>query len=184
MGWKPGVVSLREITDANRADVERLSVATEQARYVASNTESLLEEAATPNACPWYRAVYSDEAPVGFVMISDGVPDTHPEFLGPYVLWRLMVDARWQRQGLGKAALHLVVEYVRTRPDAEHLLCSLVPGTTGSPRVVASRRRVRRCPRRRTEQGTRRTGHAPGRAVGARGTHDGGHSARVRGRWR
>ena len=127
-------MSLREITDTNRADVERLSVTPEQAEYVASNTESLLEAAATPNACPWYRAVYADDVPVGFVMISDGIPYTFPEYLGPYFLWRLMIDTRWQRQGLGAAALDLVVEYVRTRPNAQSLLGSLVPGTIGSPR--------------------------------------------------
>lgn len=127
-------MSLREITDTNRADVEGLSVSPEQLTYVASNTESLLEAAATPNACPWYRAVYAGDVPVGFVMISDGIPDTLPGYLGPYFLWRLMIDTRWQRQGLGRATLDLVVDYVRSRPSAQRLLSSLVPGTTASPR--------------------------------------------------
>jgi diamine N-acetyltransferase len=127
-------VSLREITELNRGEVERLSVTTEQADYVASNADSLLEAAATPDACPWYRAVYLGDVPVGFVMISDNIPDTRTDYLGPYFLWRLMIDTRWQRQGLGTAVLDLVVEYVRTRPNAQHLLCSLVPGTDGSPR--------------------------------------------------
>ena len=136
MTGRPGCVSLREITDANRGDVERLRVASEQVDYVASNAESLLEAAATPNARPWYRAVYLGEVPVGFVVISDGIPDTFPEYLGPYYLWRLMIDARWQGQGqgLGTAALDLVVGYVRSRPNAWRLLSSLVPGTSGSRR--------------------------------------------------
>jgi diamine N-acetyltransferase len=127
-------VSLREITSVNRADVERLAVTPEQDAYVASNAESLLEAAATPDACPWFRAVYAGDVPIGFVMISDGIPDTSPEYIGPYYLWRLMIDTRWQGQGYGRAALDLVVEYVRTRPNAPRLLSSLVPGTTGSPR--------------------------------------------------
>jgi diamine N-acetyltransferase len=127
-------VSLREITATNRGDIERLGVTPEQATYVASNAESLQEAAATPNARPWYRAIYAGDVPVGFVMISDGIPDTYPEYLGPYYLWRLMIDTRWQRQGYGTAALDLVVEYVRTRPNAQYLLSSLVPGTSGSPR--------------------------------------------------
>jgi diamine N-acetyltransferase len=129
-----GPVSLREITDANRRAVEQLSVTNEQANYVASNAESLLEAAATPNARPWYRAVYAGEIPVGFVMISDSIPATFPEYLGPYFLWRLMIDTRWQGRRYGTAALDLVVDYVRNRPDARYLLCSLVPGTVGSPR--------------------------------------------------
>ena len=134
MGMSADSVSLREITDANRGDIQRLKVTPEQANYVAANAESLLEAAATPNACPWYRAVYAGDVPVGFVMISDGIPDTHPEYLGPYFLWRLMIDTRWQRQGLGTATLDLVVDYVRTRPNAQRLLSSLVPGAIASPR--------------------------------------------------
>jgi diamine N-acetyltransferase len=127
-------VSLREITAANRREIEQLSVTPEQSSYVASNAESLLEAAETPDACPWYRGVYAGDVPVGFVMISDGIADGHPEYLGPYFLWRLMIDTRWQRRGYGTAALDLVVDYVRTRPNARYLLSSLVPGTVGSPR--------------------------------------------------
>jgi diamine N-acetyltransferase len=121
-------ISLREITDANRRDVEHLSVTAEQANYVAGVAESLQEAAATPDACPWFRAVYVHDEPVGFVMISDGIPDGYPEYLGPYYLWRLLIDARRQGQGFGTAALDLVVEHLRTRPHAEKLLTSVVPG--------------------------------------------------------
>ena len=123
-----GVIFLREITGANRPEVERLGVTSEQENYVAGVVESLVEAAATPAACPWYRAVYAGDEPVGFVMISDGIPDGHPEYLGPYFLWRLLIDARWQGRGFGRAALELVVEYVRTRPNASTLLTSVVPG--------------------------------------------------------
>ena len=119
---------MREITDSNRAEVERLSVTAGQERYVAGVAESLVEALATPDARPWYRAVYDGPEPVGFVMISDGIPDGYPEHLGPYFLWRLLIDARRQRRGLGTAALDLVVDYVRTRPQAEVLLTSVVPG--------------------------------------------------------
>jgi len=121
-------VRLQEITDANRPEVERVRVTPEQEDYVDSVAASLVEAAATPAACPWYRAVYTGDVPVGFVMISDGIPDGHPEFLGPYYLWRLLIDARWQRRGLGAATLDLVVDYLRTRPQARTLLTSVVPG--------------------------------------------------------
>ncbi|MEO8328828.1 MAG: GNAT family N-acetyltransferase, partial [Candidatus Nanopelagicales bacterium] len=80
------------------------------------------------------RGVYAGDTPVGFVMISDGIPDGYPEYLGPYFLWRLMIDTQFQGQGFGKATLDLVVDYLRTRPSADRLLTSLVPGTIGSPR--------------------------------------------------
>jgi diamine N-acetyltransferase len=131
---EPGPVTLREISAVNRDEIERLTVTVDQAHYVASVTDSLSEAAATPQARPWYRAAYSDETPVGFVMISDGIPDGHPELLGPYFLWLLLIDTSWQGRGFGRAALDLVVSYVRKRPDARVLLTSIRPGSVGSPR--------------------------------------------------
>jgi diamine N-acetyltransferase len=128
VGDRTARISLREITETSRPQVELLAVATDQEAYVAGVAESLAEAAATPAACPWYRGVYLGEEPVGFVMISDGIPEGHPEYLGPYYLWRLLIDARRQGRGYGTAALDLVVEYVRTRPGAHTLLTSVVPG--------------------------------------------------------
>jgi len=125
----PGAqVSLREITPANRAEIEALTVTAEQAWYVAGVAESLVEAAETPDACPWYRAVFAGGTAVGFVMISDGITVANPDYLGPYYLWRLLIDRRHQGRGHGSAALGLVVDYLRTRPDARVLLTSVVPG--------------------------------------------------------
>jgi diamine N-acetyltransferase len=124
------VVSLREITEDNRAAVEALAVTEEQSQYVASVAESLVEAAQLPDAKPWYRAVYADDEPVGFVMISDGITGDNPEYVGPYYLWRLLVDHRFQGRGYGTATLDLVVEHVRKRPDARVLLVSHVVGPT------------------------------------------------------
>jgi diamine N-acetyltransferase len=119
---------LREVTDANRSAVEALAVTREQEHYVAGVAESLVEAAQTPGACPWYRAVYADDVPVGFVMISDNIPPDRPQYLGPYFLWRLLIDDRWQGCGYGTAALDLVVDYVRGRPGADVLLSSCAEG--------------------------------------------------------
>ena len=79
-------------------------------------------------------AVYADEAPVGFVMIADEVdgPDYIPQFL-----WKLLIDERYQRRGLGTATLDLVVEYFRGRPGVEVI-------TTAPARVRAARSRSTR----------------------------------------
>ena len=121
-------VSLREISAANRADVERLRVTSEQEIFVRGVADSLVEAAETPGACPWYRAVYLQDTPVGFVMISDDIPPERREYLGPYFLWRLLIDAGRQGQGLGTATLDLVVDRLRMRPNAARLLTSFVEG--------------------------------------------------------
>ena len=125
-------VTLREITDSNRAEALRLGVSPEQSKFVDGVAASLEEAAAKPDACPWFRAIYADETPVGFIMIADGVPAGHPEFAWPYYLWRLLIDAGHQRRGYGTAALDLVVEYLRERPGAVELVTSAVSGE-GSP---------------------------------------------------
>jgi diamine N-acetyltransferase len=61
-------------------------------------------------------------------MLSDGITVDNPDYLGPYFLWRLLVDRRHQGNGYGRAALWLAVGHVRTRPDARTLLTSAVPG--------------------------------------------------------
>jgi diamine N-acetyltransferase len=121
-------VSFREITRANRPEIEALTVTEVQAGYVAGVAESLVEAAETPDACPWFRAVYADDEPVGFVMLSDGITVADPDYLGPYYLWRLLVDRRYQGRGYGSAALRLAVEHVRTRGDARTLITSVVQG--------------------------------------------------------
>ncbi len=122
------IVTLREITSANRSMVEALAVTDSQAEYVTGVAESLVEAAATPDACPWYRAVYADDEPVGFVMLSDGITVVNPDYLGPYYLWRLLIDRRHQGRGHGGAALRLAVEHVRTRADARVLITSVAQG--------------------------------------------------------
>jgi diamine N-acetyltransferase len=121
-------VTLREITPANRAAVEALTVTDVQSRYVEGVAESLVEAAATPDAMPWYRALYAGGGPVGFVMISDGITVANPDYLGPYYLWRLIIGHEHQGQGFGAAAIRLVAEHLRSRPDARVLLTSVVPG--------------------------------------------------------
>lgn len=121
----PGV-HLREITDENRDAVRALRVRPDQERFVASVADSLDEAAATPEGAPWYRAVYDGDEPVGFVMLSWDVTPA-PGILGPYYLWRLLVDARRQGRGVGRAVLERVVDLVRA-DGATELLTSYRPG--------------------------------------------------------
>ncbi|MFI5585678.1 GNAT family N-acetyltransferase [Amycolatopsis sp. NPDC051758] len=123
-------VRLVEITDGNRAAVCALRVRPGQERFVASVTRSLEQAATTPEGEPWYRAVYAGDEPVGFVMLSWNVPPGRPGVLGPYFLWRLLIDGRHQGRGFGRAVLDEVVVLVRADGGTE-LLTSHQPDEDG-----------------------------------------------------
>ena len=122
-------VTLREITAETVRAVMKLSVAEHQARFVAPNAWSLGQALFAPEA--WYRAIYLAEEPVGFVMLADpSLLDPMPEGSAVEV-WRFMVDARHQHQGVGRAALRLVIDHVRRQGVFKHLKISYVPGEGG-----------------------------------------------------
>ena len=123
------MVSLRPITDENRAAVEALRVSPAQERFVSNVPDSLLEAGEDPDGRAIYWAVYDDEMPVGFVMISDevGAPGYIPQYL-----WKLLIDERYQGQGFGTATLDLIAKYFRRRPDVEVMWTSARQGE-GSP---------------------------------------------------
>ena len=69
-------------------------------------------------------------------MISDDIPAetlaTNDEIVGPYYLWRLLIDARQQGRGYGRATIDAVADYVRAKPNGRVLLTSCRAGD-GSP---------------------------------------------------
>ena len=91
---------------------------------------SLAEAEENPQGNPWYRAVYDDEEPVGFVMLSWDVEPQPPEINGPWFLWKLLIDHRFQGRGFGREVVRQVVDLVRNEGGTE-LLTSHVPGEGG-----------------------------------------------------
>ena len=126
-------VTLREITDENREAVLALRLAAGQERFVSSVEESLAEAVEYPHAKPWFRAVYaSGEKPelVGFVMLSWNTEPDPPEIIGPWFLWKLLIDERHQGRGHGTAVVREVADLVRAE-GASELLTSYVPEDGG-----------------------------------------------------
>jgi diamine N-acetyltransferase len=116
-------VRLEPVTTENVLAVCDLRVAPGQESFVAPNAVSLAE--ASVHDVAWCRAAYAGEDLVGFVMLHDAPT-------GPgYMLWRLMIDARFQGQGLGRQAVHRVIDHVRTRPGARVLSVGAHRGAGG-----------------------------------------------------
>ncbi|MBP6017074.1 MAG: GNAT family N-acetyltransferase [Candidatus Promineofilum sp.] len=116
---KDAVVSLRKITTDNLDNILRLKVKPGQEKFVASNAVSIAQAHFEDKA--WFRAIYANETPVGFLMLYDD-PETND-----YFLWRFMIDQRYQGLHFGHQALKQLIDYVRAVPGAEELLVSYVP---------------------------------------------------------
>ena len=130
-------VELRDIvTEADRAAALGLRTTEAQEQFVAPVEQSFADALEHPEACARYWAVYDGDEIVGFTMISDNIPqatlDADPTLAGPYFLWRLLIDERYQRRGYGSATLDAVVAYVRSRPSGDALITSAGQGD-GSP---------------------------------------------------
>ena len=123
-------ITLREVTEDNARDVLALCLAPGQERFVSSVADSLAEADENPQGNPWFRAVYADDRPVGFVMLSWDVEPQPPEINGPWFLWKLLIDHRHQGRGYGLEVVRQVVELVRGQ-GATELLTSHVPGEGG-----------------------------------------------------
>jgi diamine N-acetyltransferase len=130
-------VRLTDILSAeDRRSVMGLRRGPGQDRYLSSMEEIFAEADEEQRAMPHPWAVHDAQtgALVGFVMISDNIPQPmDDDLVGPYYLWKLFIDHRFQRRGYGAATIDAVVDYLRTRPGADELYTSCADGP-GSPR--------------------------------------------------
>jgi diamine N-acetyltransferase len=114
-------ISLRKINRSNLDQVINLNVKPKQRLLVAPNAKSIAQSHYTRGT--WLRAIYLDNTPIGLVLLFDSSLKfkTIKQKI-PYIsLWRFMVDGRYQGKGYGKKALELVIEYVKSRPNAKEI---------------------------------------------------------------
>ncbi len=118
-------IRLAQIDDSTRADLFALRVTPSQLRFVGSVQDALNDAAAYPHANPWPRAVLAGDRAVGFVMLSWNVVPQPPDLIGPWFLWKLLIDESHQGKGYGRAVVQLVADLVRAEGAVE-LLTSYV----------------------------------------------------------
>ena len=102
-------VTLRKVTGDTVGIICRLSVAKEDEDFIASNGISIAEAHFWPEIA-WFRAIYADETPVGFIMFH-----VEPE-KDMFFLWRFMVDRHFKGMGFSRKALELGIDFIRTHP--------------------------------------------------------------------
>jgi diamine N-acetyltransferase len=122
-------ITLREVTPDNLEAILALEVFDEQRNYIASNAKSIAQARLHQEA--WFRAIYADDTPVGFLMLHD--ENLRDEVRQPdyYFLWRIMIDWHYQKLGFGRRALELLIEHVKQRPNATMLVSSFRSGEKG-----------------------------------------------------
>lgn len=117
----------------------KLRVKKNQENYVASNVGSLAVAyvATLAGGYPQPFGIYLGDQPIGFLMIGyypslkmakkwadEG--EATPYFMDQsYLIWRFMIDKKYQGKGYGKEALQLALDYVRTFPVGKAKYCWL-----------------------------------------------------------
>ena len=139
----PPVVLRDIVTDDDRSAVLAVRRRPGQERFVGSVEDSFADAIEDAHAMPRMWSVHDagTGGVVGFAMISDGIPAetlASRDVIGPYYLWRLLIDAGQQGKGYGAATLDAIVDYLQGRPGAETLFTSCGQGE-GSPQPFYER---------------------------------------------
>lgn len=114
------MLSIEPVTAKNRAHVEGLRVRAEQQNFIETTAQCMKEA----DQLPLWRpvALMRGADLVGFAMYGLWAEEGAR---GRVWLDRLLIDARFQGQGLGKEALTLLIDRIRAEYGCEELYLSL-----------------------------------------------------------
>ncbi|MBB1386753.1 MULTISPECIES: GNAT family N-acetyltransferase [unclassified Pseudoalteromonas] len=105
-------ISLKEVDSSNYESVCELDVSKEQEEYVACNMWSLVESHYNDGyTC---KAIYHNNTPVGFFMWVQETPIK-------ISIWRFMIDKEQQNKGIGRVALKLAIETIKSTVNLKEI---------------------------------------------------------------
>lgn len=113
------VVTVGRLKPGEHGDVLLLRPHSHQLDYVATNEESLEEAEENPACVP--LIIRAQGEPVGFAMYALDEDD------GNYWIYRLMIDARFQGKGYGRAALASIVAALSELPQCTCVVLGVKP---------------------------------------------------------
>ena len=102
-------VTLKRIDESNFIDCFHLELGEGQERFVSHPIRSLAQAYVYYHQCCPF-GVYAGETMVGYVMV------IYDYDIPEYDVWHMMIDASQQGKGYGRAALRLVLDYIRSKP--------------------------------------------------------------------
>lgn len=101
------MIQFKKITEENFVKILCMEQAEGQ-HFVPPNAESLAQAwLYYENHDVYSFAIYHDEAPVGFMQLEEEMENRC------MYLWRIMIDAAYQGQGYGTAAVEKIIDLVR-----------------------------------------------------------------------
>jgi len=105
-------ITLKPIREDNFIDAFNLKLADGQEKYVSHPIRSLAQAYVyRDQCCPF--GIYAGNRMIGYVMV------IYDYDIPEYDIWHMMIDASEQGHGGGKAALGLVLDYIRGKPFGE-----------------------------------------------------------------
>ena len=143
------MIHLEKVNYDNALAICKLRPNKTQKHYVAPNIASLAEAYAfqQSDGKVLTYGIYNDKKPVGFVMIGYDLPldddETEEEYWfvpKSYIIWRFMIDKRYQGRGYGKEAFGLVLDLIRSAPfgKGEYAWLSYEPENEVAKNMYAS----------------------------------------------
>ncbi|KSV65630.1 hypothetical protein N185_33240 [Sinorhizobium sp. GW3] len=123
-------IAVNLVTHEDHDCVRSLRVSEDQSSFVASNEASLEEAEDNPACVP--LIILGDGKPVGFAMYALDEED------GNYWIYRLMIDARFQGKGYGRAALRRIIGLIAEQPDCSCVVLGVKPQNERARRLYES----------------------------------------------
>ena len=108
-------ITLRDVTEDNFEALMDMELPAHQRDLLHSNAYSIAQAKFYPEFIP--RAIYQDERPAGFALYNreDGGKAGH------YGIYRFMVDYPLQSHGIGRRAMALLLDEIRSMPDVKNI---------------------------------------------------------------
>ncbi|RIW38330.1 GNAT family N-acetyltransferase [Bacillus salacetis] len=124
-------VNIIELNSENWYECCVLKVAANQTDFIETNAISIAQSKFEPSLKPY--AIYLGEKAAGFLMFN-----SVPEELDGYWVYRIMVDEKFQGQGIGKAAVQLMILEMEKLPNAKKIIVGYHPENSGAHHLYKS----------------------------------------------
>jgi len=122
------MIGIKELNEENWYRCCEINVSKEQEKFLISNAISIAHSKYDPSLKT--VAIYFEGEVVGFAMYN-----TVKEELDSYWIWRIMVDEKFQGQGIGEEATRLIVEDMKKFKECKRIAVAYVDGNEGAAKL-------------------------------------------------